>query len=305
MSMLFEQLVATWLTTIASVTLKPSGYKSYEAICRNHLVPVFGEAPLDMITASAVQTYVANKITGGLSQRTVANHAHILRRLLAYAVDNGHLENNPAESVKAPRQEPSSTRIRYLTPDQLNLLIDSTAPAWRVLIATACMTGMRRGEQLALRFDTDIDFKNRSISISKTIRNGVVTSPKTPWSVGVVPMPESLVPLLEDRRRKAHDPDGLVFCRADGSPLPDNLPNRILARALETAGLPSVTWHEMSRHSWVVAHLQAGTDIPTLQRLGRWKTADVLLSTYAHVQPASGQHAVEAFEQMLSKEPAS
>jgi len=28
----------------------------------------------------------------------------------------------------------------------------------------------------------------------------------------------------------------------------------------------------------VVAHLAAGTDIPTLQRLGRWKSADVLLS---------------------------
>jgi len=42
----------------------------------------------------------------------------------------------------------------------------------------------------------------------------------------------------------------------------------------------------------VVAHLAAGTDIPTLQRLGRWKSADVLLSTYAHMLPAAGGDAV-------------
>jgi integrase len=301
MSMLFKDLVATWLDTVASVELKASGFKSYEAICRNHWVPELGDLVLDEVTSAKVQSCVAARVKSGLSARTVTNHVHVLRRLMKYAVSNGLIEVNPLTSVSVPRQEPDSTRVRYLTPDQLQRLIDQgTSPAWRVLIATAALTGLRKGEQLALRF-TDLDFEHRTISVSKTLqRDGSVTSPKTPWSIGTIPMPESLVPLLEERRRKVADPDGYVFCRKDGSPLPSHVPNAVLAKALEAAGLPSVTWHEMGRHSWVVAHLQANTDIPTLTGLGRWKTSDVLLSVYAHLLPTSGSDAAQRVDELVN-----
>ena len=298
--MLFKDLVATWLSTVAAVTLKQSGYKSYSAICANHLLPTYGDVPLEMITAAGVQAYVAQKVESGLSPRTVANHVQVMRRLMKYAVDNELLKSNPLALVATPRQEPAATRLRYLTPEQLRDAIDAAPGAWSVLLSTACMVGLRRGEQLSL-LASDLSFENRTISVSKTIRNGVVTSPKTPWSVGVVPMPESLVPLLQERVGKLPDPNGLVFCRKDGSPLPDGLPNRILKKALDAAGLPQVSWHEFSRHSWCVAHLQAGTDIPTLQRLGRWKTADVLLSTYAHVLPSAGGDAVRRLDELMSR----
>lgn len=300
MSLLFKQLVATWLDTVAAVELKESGYRSYEAICRLHLVPAFGESPVDEITSAEFQAYVADKRKAGLSARTVTNHVHVLKRLMIYAVANGLIESNPLASVSAPRQEPESTRVRYLTPEQLQRLIEATPPAWRVLVAGACLTGLRKREQLALLF-SDLDFENMTISVSKTLQtDGSVTSPKTPWSIGTVPMPESLVPLLQERRRKVVDPDGFVFCRKDGSPLPGHVPNRILAKALEAAGLPNVTWHEASRHSWVVAHLAAHTDIPTLTRLGRWKTSDVLLSVYAHLLPTAGSDAVRRLDELIS-----
>lgn len=299
--MLFKDLVATWLSTVAAVTLKQSGFKSYSAICTNHLLPAYGDMPIEMITAAGVQAYTADKVESGLSPRTVTNHVQVMRRLMAYAKDNGLIESNPLASVTTPRQEPAATRLSYLTPGQLHQLMEATPPAWHVLIATAFMTGLRKGEQLALTFK-DVDFEKGTISVNKTIRGGVITSPKTPWSVGVLPLPESLVPLLKERRHKAPDPDGLIFCRKDGSPLPDSLPNRILKKALGAAGLPQVSWHEFGRHSWVVAHLSAGTDIPTLQRLGRWKTADVLLSTYAHVLPASGGDAVRRLDELMSQQ---
>lgn len=300
MSMLFKELVAVWLDTVASVELKQSGYRSYEAMCRNHLVPAFGDTPVDEITGAKVQVYVADKAKAGLSARTVTNTVHVLKRLISYAAANNLIDSNPLTSVSTPRQEPESTRVRYLTPGQLQRLIEATPPAWQVLIATACLTGLRKQEQLALQFG-DLDFENRTISVSKTLqRDGSVTSPKTLWSIGTIPMPESIVPLLKDRRRKVADPDGYVFCRKDGTPLPAHLPNRILAKSLEAAGLPSVTWHEMGRHSWVVAHLQAGTDIPALTRLGRWKTSDVLLSTYAHVLPSSGGDAARRVDELVN-----
>lgn len=43
------------------------------------------------------------------------------------------------------------------------------------------------------------------------------------------------------------------------------------------------------------------TSLPTLQRLGRWKSVETLLDTYAHVLPASGGDAVARLEQTINE----
>lgn len=293
----FQQFVLSWLATVAIVDLKASGYREYESICRVHLVPAFGDMPIEGITPVSIQGYTADKVASGLSPRTVANHVQVLRRILAYALTCGLVTENAALRVKLPRQE--RTEMRFLTPEQLRQLIEATPRSWRLLIAMAALTGLRKSTQLALVFP-DISLEARTISVTKAIRAGVVTSTKTDVT-GSIPLPESLIPMIEARRLKAPDPNGLIFCRSDGSPLPDGLPNRILAKSLATAGLPPVRWHDL-RHSWVVAHLKAGTDIPTLQRLGLWKNADTLLSTYAHVLPATGGDAVRRLDAIVSSE---
>lgn len=295
MPALFENFVATWLAVVATVTLKGSGYSEYASMCRVHLIPYFGDSPVEAITTERIQRYISDKVRSGLSPRTVVNHVHVLRRIMTYALTSGILTADPTSGVVMPRVE--RAEMSYLTPDGIRRLIEATPRSWRLLVAMAALTGLRRGEQLALRF-SDIDVEHRTISVKRSMRYGRTSSPKTEASIGVVPLPKSLVPMLEERRRKVVDPDGLVFCRSDGRPLPDSLPNRVLACALMAAELPRIRWHDL-RHSWAVAHLQAGTDIPTLQRLGRWASADSLLQTYAHVLPASGGEAVRRVDALI------
>lgn len=293
----FESFVLSWLATVAIVRFKDSGHQ-YESICRNHLVPAFGHMLVEEVTSYAVQRYVAEKVSGGLSPRTVRNQVQVLRLVLDYALVCGLVHENAARQVAWPRHE--RREMRYLTPDQTRQLIEATSPSFRLLIAMSALTGVRKGEQLALQF-SDIDFERMTIHVCRSIRGGIVTSPKTSSSVGVVPLPPSLIPLLLERRAKALDPEGLVFCRQDGSPLPDSLPGRVLSRALAAAALPQIRWHDL-RHSWVVAHLQAGTDVPTIVRLGRWKSADVMLSTYAHVLPSGASDAVRRLEEVVNSD---
>jgi len=293
----FESFVLSWLATVAVVRFKGSGYREYESICRRHLLPTFGDVPLENITTARIQDYVAEKLAGGLSARSVNNHIQALRRILEYAVTCGIVTRSPVGKVVLPRQERSE--MRFLVPGELHRLIASTPPSWRLLVAMAALTGLRKGEQLALTF-SDIDLDAGTIRVSRSMRDGTTTTPKTAASVSVIPLPESLSPPIAQRRRQVVDPDGLVFCRSDGSPLPDGLPNRILSRALESADLPPIRWHDL-RHSWVAAHLQAGTDIPTLQRLGRWASPETLLRTYAHVLPASGGDAVAKLDRMIGE----
>jgi len=97
---------------------------------------------------------------------------------MRYAVECGYVAADPTTSVMTPRVEAPSTRLRYLTPEQVRTLIEKTPASGRVLVVTAALTGLRKGELLALTFG-DIDVEQRTIRVSKTMRNGIVTSPKT------------------------------------------------------------------------------------------------------------------------------
>ncbi|KAF0209032.1 MAG: integrase family [Actinobacteria bacterium] len=296
-SVTFAEFSRSWLSTWAIVRLKASGYREYESIVRLHLIPHFGELTLDEVTVYRIQVYIADKIALGLAPRSVKNHVIVLKRILGTAVDYGLLRENPVDKVASPRIERSE--MSFLTPEQIRQLIEATPASWRLLIALPALCGLRKGEILALEFD-DIDTEAKTISITKSMRGGIVSTPKTSSSVATLSLPESLLPLIEHRRRQAGG-HKLVFCKSDGSPLSDATPNRILARALIKAGLPTIRFHDL-RHSWAVAHLRTGTDIKTLAYLGRWSSTATLLETYAHVLPAIGGDAVDRLDRMISRQ---
>lgn len=290
----FAEFSRTWLATWAIVRLKASGYREYESIVRLHLVPHFGELPLSEITPEAIQKWVASSITADVAPATARNRLIVLKRVLETAAEYGLIAENPVDSVAFPRVERSE--MKYLSPAEVRRLLDTTPKSWRLLLALPALCGLRKGECLALEW-SDIDTEAMTISVSKTMRSGRVTSPKTSSSKSIVPVPETLSPLIAQRRRRAGN-HPLVFCKSNGRPLSDATPNRICSQALEKAGLPHIRFHDL-RHSWAVAHIKAGTDLKTLAHLGRWSSPESLLQTYSHVIGIGGD-AVRRFDEFMS-----
>lgn len=291
----FSAFVSTWLITWAAVSLKASASREYASVLSRHLIPSFGDLPLDAIAPDHIQEYLAHKIESGLSPRTVDNHLIVLKRVLSTAVDYGLLAANPVDKVARPRTERSD--LRFLEPSQLYELIEATEPSWRLLIALPALVGLRKGECLATEW-SDFRLDEMTLSVTKSMRNGVLSSPKTMSSSSVVPLPECLLPLIKKRREVAGN-HKLVFCRRDGRHLSDATPNRVLERALVAAHLPNIRFHDL-RASWTVAHLRAGTDLKTLAHLGRWSDPSTLVSTYSRVVGIGGD-AVRNFEESLKQ----
>lgn len=292
---LFSEFALRWLATRAVVELKASAFREYETIVRRHLIHEFGSTPLSELAPQRIQEWIASSIANGASPRTVRNRVIVLRRILDTAVDYGVLSRNVARLVGSIHIEPRDKK--YLSPEQIRLLLDSTPPSWRLLLALPALCGLRKSECLALEFD-DINPGSMNIRITKSLRGGVVTSTKTASSVSSVPLPESVSSLIAERRRQAGG-HKLVFCRSDGSPLTDATPNRVLSKALDRAGLPHIRFHDL-RSSWAIAHLQAGTDIKTLTALGRWSSPNTLLETYAAFIPSVGSDAVRKVDAMIN-----
>lgn len=290
----FREFTISWLATWAAVKLKASAFREYESVARRHLVPAFGDLLITEVTTERIQIYVADKIASGLAPRSVDNHTIVLKRILGTAVDYGLLLENPVDKIARPRAE--RTEMRFLTPSELQQLIEATEPSGRLVIALAGLCGARVGEIKALEW-SDINTEAMTLSITKSMRAGAVSTVKTSSSRSTIPLPESLLPLIEQRRRQAGG-HRLVFCKRDGSPISDSTPARILNRALVAAHLPSMRFHDL-RHSWAVAHLRAGTDVRTLAALGRWSSPSSLVETYSHVIGIGGD-AVRRFDEYMS-----
>lgn len=290
----FSDFATSWLVTWAVVRLKPSALREYESVVRLHLTPEFGGQVLTAITPERVQRWVAHMLTRGCAASTARNRVIVLKRVLESAREYGLIDENPVSRDAFPRLDRRETAI--LTPFEIRRLLDATPPAWRLAIALAALCGLRAGEIRALEW-SDISTDAMSVSVSKSLRSGRITSAKTSSSRSMVPLPESLRPLVDARRAQAGG-HSLVFCKPDGSPLSDAALGRALSRALAAAGLPHVRFHDL-RHSWATAHIQAGTDLRTLAHLGRWSSPQTLLDTYSHVIGIGGD-AVKRFDKFMS-----
>jgi integrase len=160
--------------------------------------------------------------------------------------------------------------IRYLDLDELDLVIAHAPPGpfraldvalWR----TAAMTGLRRGELLALRW-SDVDWLASRIRVRRNYVRGAFGTPKSKRSTRSVPMAREVAVALEELSATTErTPDALVFGHPQtGEPLAAANTGRRFARALADAGLAPHRFHDL-RHTFGTTMAAAGVPMRTLQ----------------------------------------
>ena len=142
----------------------------------------------------------------------------------------------------------------------------------KALVAFAMQTGLRFGEQAALRWK-HLNFETKRCHVRVAVRsdkNGssAVSIPKTIKSGKrqtenkqrrIVPLPPSLIAILKAWRLKSHfsGDDDLVFPRPDGSHRSDSSKwnEHVLGPLCEKAGIKYFSWHKM-RHFYASLNIQ-------------------------------------------------
>uniref|UniRef100_B8HMV8 Site-specific recombinase XerD-like protein n=1 Tax=Cyanothece sp. (strain PCC 7425 / ATCC 29141) TaxID=395961 RepID=B8HMV8_CYAP4 len=155
--------MATLYTSLATVAteflqrpgLAKSTRRSYE-LTLMPLLQEYGRSPIEILTRQALQEYL-DGLTH-LAYTTHHRHQAILQSLFNFAVEQGYLKANPIARLKQrkPEREKGEHQtdevIRYLTPEQLNLLyrlVDSDL-RMHTLIRLLHRTGARISEILSL-----------------------------------------------------------------------------------------------------------------------------------------------------------
>ena len=172
-----------YLENREAIGLKPGTLSDYESYLRVHLLPFFGRRALEQITPDDVEAFIAAKRQEGKAVKSILNYVGLLNTLFAHGMKRGWCTSNPVRSIDKPRDR-RDPEIRFLNQQELEALLDATpddllGSVERVLYLAAAMTGLRRGELLALRW-RDVDWDAGLIRVRRTYTRGQFGTPKTP-----------------------------------------------------------------------------------------------------------------------------
>lgn len=184
---------------------------------------------------------------------------------------------NPVADIELPAKSQRAD-LRYLTPDEVSLLINAVPDSPyrlcdRALYRTAAMTGLRIGELTALRW-MDVDWQNGLIRVRRTYGRigGEFTDPKSERSVRAVPLPPTvggeLKRMLRERLGDVEPrPAALVFAdpERDSGPLLYQAALDRVRSTLEAAGLDKKHGFHSLRHTFGTAMAAAGKPIRSIQ----------------------------------------
>ncbi len=251
---------------------KRSTVQNVESEVRVHLAPFFAGRAMDAITTEDVIDLVLLLEEGKeLAPKTIRNIVATLSALFNFAMQRRWAIANPCIGVELPAV-PESGEIRFLTLDQVDLLVEHARPGEfqaldRTIFLAAAMTGLRKGELLALRWK-DVDWTAGRIRVRQNYVRGEFGTPKSKRSTRSVPMADEVAGELDRlfRQSRWQGENDLVFAHPQtGGPLPKPNVTRRMRAALKAAKLDtSHRFHDL-RHTFGTMMAAAGVPMRTLQ----------------------------------------
>jgi integrase len=304
-----EDYVAGWLESVRH-SLAAKTHERYASLLRKHVVPVIGGILIGRVTSDHIETIYDRLRAKGLSQRTCLHVHRVLHTAFADAVRRKKLKENVVGQLRAPRVD-----MRELTPvsfDQMRTLIRAAEETrLAVPVALAAVTGLRRGELLALRWRNVRLDKQGSLYITEALEQtrelGVRFKAPKGKSRRLIPLSREGVSILSAHKtHQEHERQGiasyadhdLVFCNPDGAPwAPDTFSKQFSAIAA-TARLRGFRFHDI-RHAFATLTLADGRPIKEVQLLLGHSTASTTLSFYARPVQGLGREAVGKLSRSL------
>jgi integrase/predicted RNA-binding Zn-ribbon protein involved in translation (DUF1610 family) len=317
-----EYLTREWLPAIES-TVRPTTYRSYVQHVSFHIVPHIGSLQLEKVGGATLNALYAKLASQGkrdgkrgLSPRTV-HHVHTcLHRAFKDAVRWGRLFRNPVDAADPPRVAgPGSREMKTWSAAQVRAFLEATKddrlyPLWRLF----CLTGMRRGEVLGVKWQ-DIDFEAGRLAVRRSLvplgGEVIVSEPKTARGRRSIALDVETVEVLKAQAARqlseqqqfgeAWTDSGYLCTKEDGEPYHPEVVSRSFRQAVRRAMLPMIRPHDL-RHTHATLALQADIHPKVVsERLGH-ANISITLDTYSHAIPAMQEEAAERIAELVSGE---
>lgn len=247
-----------------------------------HLSPFFKDKPLSSITTFDLERFKKTRKEANASNGTINRELAALSHLFSKAVEWKWINHRPA---KINRLKEDTGRIVYLTTDQVSKLLEKATEHQSSFIypfiKVALETSMRRSEILSIRIK-NIDTQRRIIFI-----------PQAKAGAREQPITKNLAEYLTEYLKTTEPEQVWLFpsCRSKCGHI--KWPEHAFREVVKAAGLdPKQVVRHTLRHTAITHLVQAGVDLPTVQRISGHKTLQ-MVARYSH---QNGEHIQSAMD---------
>jgi integrase len=234
------------------------------------------------ITSLVVEGLKAQILAKGDSPVTFNRYLELLKSGLNKAVEWGLLRENRLRGFKKLKSD-RSRQVRFLTTDEIKLVLNSGDEFMRRVILIFLYTGLRRSELVFLEWK-DIDFDNGLIYVQSKLEFGFHPKSYKPRSI---PMCKELRTLLLDM------PQAGRFVFDDGCNRPQHHPNtyyKELMKVYKKAGIEGANLHTL-RHTFASHLIMKGVDPRTVQEYLGHSSIQVT-EKYSHLSKSHKREAI-------------
>jgi len=278
----FREAAEKYLAKLAKENGKDMKMKKYRL--HMHLAPFLKDKPLTKITTFDVERYKKKRLSEGAAPGSINRELAALSHLFTKAVEWKWIDHKP---MTIKRLKEDHGRITYLTTEQIGRLLKAAQedqnPHIYPFILIGLETSMRRMEILSIRLE-NIDLDKRVIYI-----------PQAKAGAREQPITTHLAEILHGYIETAEPDQEWLF------PAPRSRTGHVVAiekpfrRVVTNAGLdPKEVVRHTLRHTAITHLVQAGVDLPTVQRISGHKTTQMVFR-YSH---QNGEHIQTAMDKL-------
>ncbi len=262
----------------------------YVLLLENHLLPVFGQHK-EEIKEKEVQQFILQKLSEGLSQKSIKDIVIILNMILKFGAKNKWIHYS-AFDLKYPTYQPQKS-IEIMNKSYQKKIMNYIKEhfTFRNLGIYICLcTGMRIGEICALTWE-DIDTQEGVICIRSTIQRIyvidnekrytkiVLDTPKTKNSIREIPINKDLLQILKPLK-KIVNPSFFVLTN-DKKYIEPRTYRNFYKRLMTHLDIPPIKFHGL-RHSFATRCIESKCDYKTVSVLLGHANISTTLNLYVH-----------------------
>lgn len=317
----FSQFADIYFNTYTQF-LSPSTLINYKRAYNNKkqygLKNYFGNVKIRKITPRHLQEYV-NFLSSNVSPKSSKNYTMLLNVMFRTAIQLNIIQKgcNPMVDIIKPKQR--RKQVEAYNMEEFNLLLDlankDTNPDIKLIVNLALLSGIRRGEMAALKWE-DINFKEGYILIDKCRivldKKEYIKPPKTDAGVRKIYVPKQLLSILKEYKYRylvnklkyGKDFKGMdyVVSKPNGEPFsPQGISNnyvRFMKRHSDK--IRYLKFHGL-RHTYASVLIEQGENPKTVQHnLGHADVA-LTLQIYSHSYDSAQKKAAEKLNETIKR----
>ncbi len=299
-----------WIENVHKDKVRISTYVKYQKLIK-YIAADLGDVWLQKLTPEQVRRFYTKKQKEGLSTKTVNSIHGVLHLALGNAVRWNYVSRNVCDLVTPPHVV--SREVVPLSLEQAQtFLVGVREHRLEMLLTMAVVTGMRRGELLALRW-SNIDFGRRTLIVLHTVdyipKYGYVeTEPKTKAGKRLISLPSFLVDMLKQYRVKQQkqrleqgenwEGKNLVFTDRRGGYFNPSYLEKLFKKLFAEVGFPDMHFHDL-RHSAATILLSMGINMKVIQELLGHSDIAITLGLYSHLLPSMQKEVTDMWDDVF------